>query len=429
MTLVLFEGAAGTGKTTNVVQYVQAYLTEHPLDAEQRVLALTKYHGSRRRMQATLTGEKAHPNEVDCTTIDSFARRLVTRWRSLARALGMDWNTDDFGAVTNAAAELLGHKNVAEWVARRYPLVVVDELQDLIDGEVGILKALESHTHIVCAADDFQCLSHTGVNQPVSWARTIGEVHSLDTIHRTQSRQLLTAGHAVRQGEPLPVQTSADFSIQMVASAPQAGAIMAWKIYSWQTHGQIAVISPAGPQAPFVRDSLSWLAQNSSRGQYGGTAGPYEVNWEFNSGALVTNMIECLALPTDGEVELSVAELMARAKQVSASDVFDWLHKLRRVVGRQSVSAGEVRERVGYLMHQRRAFGRDNQWRRRAMTVHQAKNREFPSVIVLWPLQVVGDPVLRRRQLYNAITRARERAIVIVQDPVGNREAEVPFSI
>jgi superfamily I DNA/RNA helicase len=62
------------------------------------------------------------------------------------------------------------------------------------------------------------------------------------------------------------------------------------------------------------------------------------------------------------------------------------------------------------------------------MTIHQAKNREFPVVIVLWPFQVTGDALRARRCLYNAITRAKRRAIVIVQDPKNKRLKAPPFA-
>jgi superfamily I DNA/RNA helicase len=48
-----------------------------------------------------------------------------------------------------------------------------------------------------------------------------------------------------------------------------------------------------------------------------------------------------------------------------------------------------------------------------AMTIHQAKNREFRAVVVLWPREVGGDEESQRRRLYNAITRARDWAVVI----------------
>lgn len=50
-----------------------------------------------------------------------------------------------------------------------------------------------------------------------------------------------------------------------------------------------------------------------------------------------------------------------------------------------------------------------------AMTVQQAKNREFDGVVVIWPYQVGGDGEHKRRLLYNAVTRARRWCTVLVQ--------------
>jgi hypothetical protein len=41
----------------------------------------------------------------------------------------------------------------------------------------------------------------------------------------------------------------------------------------------------------------------------------------------------------------------------------------------------------------------------RAMTINQAKNREFEGVIVLWPFAVGGNLDSQRRRLYNALMR------------------------
>jgi superfamily I DNA/RNA helicase len=61
------------------------------------------------------------------------------------------------------------------------------------------------------------------------------------------------------------------------------------------------------------------------------------------------------------------------------------------------------------------------------MTIHQAKNREFESVIVLWPYEVVGSADRKRRLLYNAITRAKQQALVVVQNPA--RLMKPPFAV
>lgn len=50
-----------------------------------------------------------------------------------------------------------------------------------------------------------------------------------------------------------------------------------------------------------------------------------------------------------------------------------------------------------------------------AMTVHGVKNREFDMVVVLWPAAMTGKVDQKRRLLYNAVTRAKSRCLVLVQ--------------
>ncbi len=63
------------------------------------------------------------------------------------------------------------------------------------------------------------------------------------------------------------------------------------------------------------------------------------------------------------------------------------------------------------------------------MTIHQAKNREFDRVLILWPVMVPGDVEKQRRLLYNAVTRAKNAATIIVQDPkpTSSRLGSPPF--
>ena len=85
----------------------------------------------------------------------------------------------------------------------------------------------------------------------------------------------------------------------------------------------------------------------------------------------------------------------------------------------------------GILQQARRIHQRSRAHRRvrdqgvRAMTIHQAKNREFDSVLVLWPYEVAGSAERQRRLLYNAITRAKRQALVVVQSP--ERLTRPPF--
>jgi hypothetical protein len=42
------------------------------------------------------------------------------------------------------------------------------------------------------------------------------------------------------------------------------------------------------------------------------------------------------------------------------------------------------------------AYGHENRFGLRALTIHQAKNREFSNVILLWPYEVV--PIKRNKK-------------------------------
>ncbi|HUF08540.1 MAG TPA: ATP-binding domain-containing protein [Rhodothermales bacterium] len=60
------------------------------------------------------------------------------------------------------------------------------------------------------------------------------------------------------------------------------------------------------------------------------------------------------------------------------------------------------------------------------MTIHRAKNREFPNVIVLWPHTATGSAEHLRRLLYNSITRAQKHCTVVVLGQ--GRLASPPFA-
>ena len=102
-----------------------------------------------------------------------------------------------------------------------------------------------------------------------------------------------------------------------------------------------------------------------------------------------------------------------------------WLDQQRRVAGRTTFKVTEISQQVQWIHQRSRAHRRVRDRGIRAMTIHQAKNREFDSVIVLWPYNVAGSADRKRRLLYNAITRAKRQAVVIVQNP--NRLKQPPF--
>jgi DNA helicase IV len=95
----------------------------------------------------------------------------------------------------------------------------------------------------------------------------------------------------------------------------------------------------------------------------------------------------------------------------------DWLKRIRNATGRNETTAAEVMERLKRYVTLRRHHASRFDGGLLAMTVHQAKNREFDGVVVMWPYTVKADDEGKRRLLYNAVTRARRWCTVIVQSP------------
>ena len=421
----MYDGPAGSGKTTRLFEDLGETLEESPIIEGQRVLALTRMHGSRRRMQGRLaTLPILGGLYYSCETMDRFAWRLSRRWRSLASARGIVARArGDYGATCRAAGALLTEREVQDWVLRAFPIVVIDELQDSKDGQLEIVKGLSSRSICIAAADWFQDLDASEENEAVNWAHCFGDVVSLTRNRRTSAAGLLAAARALREGSSV-VEKGSGFRI-LGALNPNVGAsFLANNIHWWAASGDIAVITPVRSEnSPFVRRVLRRVREKPIGKE---KRGPYKVPWEFSHQDRVGRVLEHLELPQDSEAEVDVSVLMASIENRTTLDpVREWLGRQRRVAGRRHLSVREILEEVALICQRQGAHAHAWGKRVRAMTVHQAKNREFESVIVLWPYEAAGSPERVRRLLYNAVTRAKRQAVVIVQDP--KRLKQIPF--
>ena len=76
----------------------------------------------------------------------------------------------EFDRVCEAAGLLLEQPLVGAWVASSFPIVLVDEGQDLKPERLRMLKALAGAVHALIAADEFQCLDQALRPNPlVAW--------------------------------------------------------------------------------------------------------------------------------------------------------------------------------------------------------------------------------------------------------------------
>jgi hypothetical protein len=434
LSLEYFEGPAGSGKTYNLVQSLKRVLVERQLQEGEAVLGVTYLHGSRRRMHVTLGKVAAVQGRFHACTIDSLVRLIVCRWRSLGKEIDPNLNvvsdTPDFKMMCRVGAALLQKPQVAQWLARRYPIVLVDELQDCQGDRLQVIKAIESCSNMIAAADEFQDLATTGTNEAVEWLHsTNGKQTVLTGNRRTSQQVLLQVADQLRSscdcGDTLA-------SRLCPAKNANVGAGGAARGLAYNGLKDVVILTPTGPEtSAFVFDVVMRLTEKPI--QPAGVkvpVGPFRIEWEASSESERDALIARLGNLSSGISLNRLAELCA-SKRDAERDLYEWALGQHRLKGLATFTEAGLIAAAGRILQSRRAFLPDKPLTIiRAMTINQAKNREFEGVIVLWPFIVGGDLDSHRRKLYNAITRAKKWACVVVQEnAVGkSRLAKAPFS-
>ena len=421
-----FTGGAGTGKTRSLLRELENHLAVHPLSAGQRVLALTFMHGSRHRLAERLAKSSAR-RHFDCITLDHFSWEICHRWRSRLRTLGdlIPLEALDYDGICAAAGRLLACADVAQWVAKLYPVVVLDEFQDCAPVRLSLASHLHGQVEMLIAADDFQNLGCTGECPAILWLRELGVGEELTTNQRTSDRDLIAAAQALRAGTALVEGDSSSFKI-ISAPSPHLAASFVSTTLAPPNGKEAVLLSAARPgTSPWVDKIVEFISTR----KYGKDkkVGPISIRWEMTAEGLVDKMIATLGIVA-GNTQVEASAILSLPRSPMATQLNRWAEHQRRVLGRNTFSTAEVHAQIRRAAQHLRSITSVSHDTRRAMTIHQAKNREFLVVIVLWPLRVRGDATLARRLLYNAITRAKRRAIVIVEDPNRNRLNKPPFA-
>ncbi|MDB6062839.1 MAG: hypothetical protein JWM78_2942 [Verrucomicrobiaceae bacterium] len=409
MNIKSFSGGAGCGKTYQLIQALSEWLILSPLQKGQKVLALTFMHGSRRRLDERLRSLSALEKKYECSTLDSFAYRIVRRWQSLVAEVGLEVpGVEDYEKVCDAAAAVLKHEIACRWVAATFPLLLVDEAQDLSPARLKVVRLLSAYIKVIAAADEFQCLDESlRPNPAYDWLVSDGELLELTIPRRTSVPALIKAAADIRSGRP-PISDGL-FKIKLTPKAPFAGSWIANNIGWFGQSSKTAIITPVVGE--FAKKVIEWVGGNTTKFRHG----PYFIEWEISEVKAFEGVVAQLNL----QANLSSMEILEVMKECvdsrSKSDVIRWLDLQRRTQGKDVFSKLEIERVIQQSFSNRRRNQRDSGSRCRAMTVHGAKNREFDNVVILWPASVVGSDDQKRRLLYNALTRAKQRCLVLVQ--------------
>lgn len=408
MSVTVFSGGAGCGKTYWLMQRLAEIIEAHPPKNDQKVLALTFMHGARRRLDERLATVPGLGRRYDCITLDSFASRIVRRWQSFAVRLGAHIpHETKYEEICAVAALVLAHPEVVLWVKASFPVLVLDEAQDLTRSRLTIVQCLATELISLIAADEFQCLNEGLRPNPAwEWLSAQKDHIALEKPMRTSVASLLDAATAVRNGRPVP--KSKGFSVCVTATAPMAGGFLNTRIAGLQGGG-LAVITPSIKH--FAEGVIFWSSHHSnSKGK-----GPYPIEWEKSETKAAASAMEGIVLPREATPAQALAVIRGLHDQALIRDVATWLDRLSRTRNTSTITKEALAERVQMIYANRRRFQRPLGRGLRAMSVHGAKNREFEHVVVLWPAAVGGDDEHKRRLLYNAITRAKSECLVLVQ--------------
>jgi superfamily I DNA/RNA helicase len=442
MTFDFFEGAAGTGKTHNLVGRAGEIVQDGVLGEGHKLLALTFMNGARRRLDARLGENPAFRRRFDCQTFDVFARTVAARRKSLitpAMELQAD-GLNEFDGPCALAAGLLENEAVQKWVARSFPLILVDEAQDLDEHRMRVLQGLSPSCRIVAAADAFQCLQNGRDTAPVmGWLEGAGQTHRLTQVRRTTQQGLLAAALAVREGRDvksvLTARTAQNrtawngvgFRLQDAVATQANAGLLAWTIANdiSQRQGPVVILTPDASNA-IIRAALSTVQTRQWTRNNGATFGPYPHTWDRHDHEEADALLADVALPGTASCADLRALLTPLAGHAPIAQTLSRMDRLRRAHGQASFTEAQVKEFVREAVRNRSRLGFGQQRGHLAMTIQRAKNREFPNVIVLWPHTATGSAEHLRRLLYNGITRAQNHCTVIVLGQ--NRLNAPPFA-
>jgi superfamily I DNA/RNA helicase len=428
--VVVYTGQAGTGKTYSLIQLLTQILPQREWLKYEAVLALTFMHGSRKRLESNLQFVKNDFKvKCECSTIDSFALSVVNRFRSylnLNKPISVSFNGSDFesefeiqltlDSIHKSTINLFKYESVKAFISNTYPYIIIDEFQDCSGTLLEIVKLLTSSIYILIAADPFQELSDTEESEGMKWLlENYFEIIDLDSegVKRTKNTRILNTATCLRKGE--------NIKGEKIYITPAAKALASYflktNIYYNLCKGNIAIISPT-MNSNFVKNAIDSLSttytfKKGSKNE-GKTIGPYNNLLGSDNYAKVEEILK--DIPSRPLNKSDLNELKAKNNFVISRCCAKSFKKmsLRNV---EEIPYDDFVYTVNHVIHTYNNFYQNEKKSKLTITtIKSAKNQEFDTVIILWPYEVAGSLLYKRKLLYNAVTRAKINAIIIVQN-------------
>jgi len=292
-----------------------------------------------------------------------------------------------------------------------YPVVLVDEAQDLSSERSAMVAEAASSCHVLLAFDEFQCLNTNLRPMPIkSWLSGICTPITLTECRRTNDAELLEAARAVRDARAVE-RNGTRFKVMLTPGKPNFAATYLANFIAWRGGGNLAVLTPS--RRGNFADKIIELVRSRTLGTQ--QNGPFPVQWESSDEGDHKALWERLGMPDLCSVPNALATLEAHVDMPAVKSAKEWVARQRRVLGVEEITADQVRRQLDRTLTARRRYARAERNELVAMTIQQAKNQQFTHVVVIWPYTIPNDNEQKRRLLYNAITRAQRSCLVLVQ--------------
>jgi hypothetical protein len=428
--IVLVTGAAGYGKTHWLLEQVASHVEE--FGDHGRLLALSRMHGARRRLDAALAERYPHLLRTT-TTIDSFALSLVNRWRRFLGStrpfvIGDDPEESLFGTQSSfeeilcKAIALMQSQTVRSFVGSTYPVIAIDEFQDCLTQALHFVQSMAGCSTLLLAGDEFQLLDAAASGCPaVEWVRDLksqggAEIVELAACRRTTVQPILKATAALRQdvvltGESIPI-------FLCPGPGPAAYRIIDTLVYArpgnrWT--GTCALLTPS--HDAWLGEVLSSCDRQLAKRHLSA------IGWtrEMGERADAEQLLAALQVD-DAATHKDAWPTPPPSDTPLVRHTVECVRRFAHARGLTSISRGGVAYLAKRLLHAQRTRGHYSP-SRVVCTIHGAKNREFDHVFILWPYKVPSDRDMKLRLLYNAISRARRSVMLLVHDD-GKRFAQ-----
>jgi hypothetical protein len=425
--VTLVTGQAGTGKTTWLMDKANICAKELIRRESQRMLAITRMHGSRRRLELKLR-EVCHDFPYAVATIDGFALRVLNRWRtSIGCAKPIIAVSDDaafnptlfgveagFAIIASEAARLLQSPTVRKIIGTSYPLIMIDEFQDCHGSLLDFVKGLSRSSTLLLAADDFQLLdSSVGGCPAIEWVMELqangeAEIEELEIFHRTSSLSILEAARSLRentrsQRPTVPIICCLNYGVA------------AWRIVyhlalgprAERWFGSCALISPS--HDPFLQKVLASSTVQMKKKNLS----PIHWNEELTHEEEKTRILQLLGVAQD--TCSTGAEWCEPNNELDliSTCVVDRTRQFCKLRGMEKITIDLVEKHAEKVVHDLKAYCVQSP-KRTVTTVHGAKNREFDNVFILWTYKLPPDTDQQRRWLYNAVTRSKKNCMILM---------------